>query len=66
MGFLREQRDKLELTCEELAKELEISKSYLYQMETGYRNPSWQMAVRLAEKFNCSLDEIYTDFKDKE
>lgn len=46
-------------TAKEAAKNLGISNSMMYQMEGGYKNPSPQLAIKMARQFNCKLEDIF-------
>lgn len=49
-GWLKEFREKAELTQEELAKDIEISRPYYTEIEKGLKNPSVKVAKRIANK----------------
>ena len=49
-------------TAKETAEYLEISEGMVYQMEEGYKRPSSKLAIKMAELFNCSLEDIFLPF----
>ncbi len=49
-GWLKEIREKADLTQEELAKDIEISRPYYTEIEKGLKNPSVKVAKRIANK----------------
>ena len=44
---------------EEVALQLGITRQMLGAIETGQRNPSLEVAKRIAEFYNVSIDEIF-------
>jgi len=46
------------MTSSELAKKAEISQSYVIEIETGKKNPSLEVLMRLAKALDVSLMEI--------
>lgn len=52
-------RKKKGLTQEELAKALRISATYLNKVERGHIDPSLKLAVRIAKKLDCTLDDLF-------
>ena len=44
------------------AEKLGISKSMLYQIEGFYKKPSSDLGIKMAEEFNCSLEDIFLPF----
>jgi putative transcriptional regulator len=41
------------------AKELNISATYLYYIETGARMPGRDLLIRMSKLYECKLDEIF-------
>ena len=62
---LKSYRAKHNLTQEELAKKLGITRQTVIVMEKGKYNPSLHLAFRIVELFNCRIEDIFT-FVDKE
>lgn len=55
---LKQLREKRELTQEELARELGISKSTISMYENGNREPDFEMQEAIADYFNVGLDYL--------
>ena len=55
---VKEQREKLGLTQEQLARKCECSRVYLSQVENGKTTLSAAIAQRLADIFDCDLDYL--------
>ena len=49
-------------TATEAAEKLNISPSMMYQMEGGYKRPSPDLGVKMADLFNCTLEDIFLPF----
>jgi putative transcriptional regulator len=56
---LRRIRRKHGKTLQQLAEETKVSKSHLSQIETGKRQPSYALAIRIAEAFSTTPDKIF-------
>lgn len=54
----REIREKQNLTQYSLAKMIGICQGSLSDIESGKKNPSLEVLIRLALALNCSLDEL--------
>lgn len=55
---LRALREDNDLTQEQLAETLHISRKTLSNYETGYRTPSIYLVVKIADYFNVSTDYL--------
>lgn len=67
MKKLKEIRLKEKLTYEQMAKKLNISKTYYWQIENKKRKLSYNMAIKIAKIFKTKPDNIfYNDYKNKE
>ena len=55
---LKEYRLKRNLTQEQLCKMIDVSQSYLSQLENGQRNMSIAVAVKWSKLFEIALDEL--------
>ncbi|AKX95661.1 transcriptional regulator [Moorella thermoacetica] len=53
---IKELREKIGLTQEELAERVQISRSALANYESGYREPKGEILVRFAKALNTSTD----------
>ena len=51
-------RKKIGLSQKELADKLHVSQQSISQWEKGLREPSIEMLKKLAEIFNCTIDEL--------
>lgn len=58
---LKELREKKGLSCEEIAKILNISKSYYWQIENKNRRLYYDLAKKIAAIFNLKPDDIFFD-----
>lgn len=56
-----ELRNKKGLTHEDVAKAIGISRSHYGLIENGNRNPSFEVALRLAKFFKVSIKELFPD-----
>lgn len=45
-------------TAIEAAKSLNISNSMMYQLEGGHKKPGSELAFKMSNKFNCSMEDI--------
>ncbi|KXG73828.1 helix-turn-helix transcriptional regulator [Thermotalea metallivorans] len=70
---MRNQRNKLielrtakNLTQNYIAEKLGISRSFYTMIENGNRNPSLELAIKLADLFQVNVRDIFlTDLDDK-
>lgn len=60
---IKQERQKLNLTQEQLSEKLDISISYLGRIERGERNIPLDTLVRLANILNVSIDYLLKDSK---
>lgn len=59
MKRLQELRGKRELTQDDVARVVGISRSFYTQIENGTRTPSLRVAMRLAHLFGVPIEEIF-------
>lgn len=59
MEKLKTMRTNQKLTCQDMATKLKISKAYYWQIENNYRKLSYDMAVRIANIFKTTPDNIF-------
>lgn len=57
---LKVERAKKDLTQEELAEEMEVSRQTVNAIETGKYDPSLELALKLAEFFECNVEDIFS------
>ena len=48
-----------EITQDDLARRLEVSRQTINAIENGKFNPSVKLALKIAKFFNCSVEEIF-------
>lgn len=51
--------NKNQITQDELAKELNVSRQTIHAIENGKFNPSVTLALKLAEFFECQIEDIF-------
>lgn len=49
-----------DLTQEELAKELGVTRQTILAIEKGKYDPSLELAFKMAKRFQTTVDEIFT------
>lgn len=54
-------RKRMNMTQEELATKMEISQSYLSDIENGRKNPSIKTVKKLADGLGVSVNELFND-----
>ncbi len=58
-NHVRERRLRQGLTQEELARSVEVSRQSINSIERGRYTPSLPLALRFAQVFGCSTDELF-------
>jgi len=53
-------RAKADVTQEELAKQLDVARQTINAIERGRYDPSLELAFKLAQYFDCSIEDIFT------
>jgi putative transcriptional regulator len=48
-----------QITQEELAERVNVSRQTIHAIENGKFNPSVKLALSIAEFFNCSVEDIF-------
>lgn len=61
MHVLKEHRLSKNYSCEAMARKLEISKTYYWQIEQGKRRITYDMATKMAEVFKTTPDALLYD-----
>lgn len=56
---LRELRNERNMTQEELSIKVGVSRQSIVAIETGRYDPSLQLAFKLAQQFDCSIEDIF-------
>jgi len=59
-AFIREQRERADLSLRRLAERAGISNPYLSQIERGIRRPSAEILKRLSRALEVSAESLYT------
>ena len=59
-SFIRQQRERADLSLRRLAERAEISNPYLSQIERGIRKPSAEILKRLSRALEMSAETLYT------
>lgn len=59
--FLKQLREKQNLTQQELAKELDISTVYVRKLEKGVVNPGRETLIKYENHFNKSMKKLFPD-----
>lgn len=63
MNKLKEYREKKSLSREQLAVELGVSGRYIAFLEQGERTPSLNTAIKIANYFGTSIEDIFLNKK---
>lgn len=59
---IKHYREKAHMTKSELARRIGVSPSYITMLENGEKeNPSLEVKIKLANEFNCSIDDLNDD-----
>ncbi|WP_047986136.1 helix-turn-helix transcriptional regulator [Ornithinibacillus californiensis] len=56
---IREKRTERNMTQEELSQLLEVSRQTIISLEKGKYKPSLVLAHKLAQIFECSIEELF-------
>lgn len=54
-------REAKNMTHEDVANAIKISRSHYGLIENGQRNPSYDVAQRLSKFFDCPIEELFPD-----
>lgn len=65
MSTIRKMRLNNHLDTESACEKLDISKSMLYKIETGYRKPSRELIAKMSNIYGNTIDEIYNALPSK-
>lgn len=58
MNRIKQLREENQITQEELAKKLKLSKGIISLYEKEERKPSMEVLIKLSDIFNCSIDYL--------
>jgi transcriptional regulator with XRE-family HTH domain len=56
---LKNARNALEMTQEQLAEHLDVSTRYIMQIENGHKKPSYKLLLRIVRKLYIQPDSIF-------
>ena len=56
---IKVERAKLNITQEELAKEVKVSRQTINSIETNKYVPSTVLSLKIARFFKCTVDELF-------
>jgi putative transcriptional regulator len=51
--------NKNQITQEELAEQVDVSRQTIHAIETGKFNPSVKLALHIAQFFECHVEDIF-------
>jgi putative transcriptional regulator len=57
---IKELRARYDMTQEDLAKEVGVTRQTIIYLEKGTYNPSLELAYRVAKALKTTLDDLYT------
>ncbi len=55
---LKELRESKKLSQEQLARALNVHRSYITKIEKGERLPGRDLLIKIANKFGCSVEDL--------
>ncbi|WP_082232756.1 helix-turn-helix transcriptional regulator [Halobacillus massiliensis] len=58
-NFIREKRNFMDITQEELSLKLNVSRQTVISLEKGKYKPSLVLAHKLAQIFNCRIEDLF-------
>lgn len=56
---IKELRENFNLTQQDLADKVDVSRQTIISLENGKYNPSIMLAYKIAKSFNLSIEEIF-------
>lgn len=56
--YIREERDRKDVSLREFAKKIDCSPAFLSDIELGRRNPSEDVFIKIAQSLNVSVADI--------
>ena len=56
---IKQYRMKYDLTQEQLAERLNVSRQTIISLEKGRYKPSIQLAFKLSRVFNCTIEDLF-------
>lgn len=58
---MKSARASLDLTQQELAKEVSVSRQTINLIEKGEYNPSLSLCLKICKALKCTLDDLFWD-----
>ena len=58
---IRQYRKENNLSQEALAEKVDVNKNFIYKLESDQKSLSLQLAIKMANALNISLDELFAD-----
>lgn len=56
---IRVERAKIEISQQELAEKVEVSRQTIHSIERGKKTPSVELAIRMARYFKIPVEELF-------
>jgi len=56
---LKEYREKIGISQEKLALEVEVTRQTIISIENGRYVPSLELALKFAKRFKCKLEDLF-------
>jgi putative transcriptional regulator len=56
---IRVERARMKISQEELANRVKVTRQTIHSIETGKKNPSVELALRIAKIFNISVEKLF-------
>ncbi|WP_438319204.1 helix-turn-helix transcriptional regulator [Sporosarcina sp. FA9] len=63
-NLIKEKRTEMKLTQDELSERLEVSRQTIISLEKGRYNPSLTLAFKIANLFDCRIEDVFKPEKD--
>lgn len=57
--LIRQYRTKMDITQEELSQKIKVSRQTVISLEKGKYKPSLVLAHKLAQTFECTIEELF-------
>ncbi|MDT0691463.1 helix-turn-helix transcriptional regulator [Salegentibacter sp. F188] len=57
---IRVERAKLDISQQDLAEKVNVSRQTIHSIERGKKIPSVELAIRIAQFFKVSVEEIFS------
>ena len=57
---IRVERAKMDISQQDLAEKVEVSRQTIHSIERGKKKPSVELALKIARTFKVSVEEIFS------